>query len=249
MGLQLASDKLLELLEDQQSYPFVYMYGSDGTGGLWKSRNVPAKYSDAWLNELPIKDSNPVAYATVEKYINDVVKYVQDKKVGLFFFSKPCPENRFGTGTGKTTAAITILNHYLLERLRQHLRNEKLITDNPVYFCKSTDLQTAYNAQFRGTPDMQRASSERYYAIKDRAKVVELLVFDDIATKASTEAFTEELYEIIDYRAAEELTTIFTSNMTMDAVADMMGDRIASRIEGMTVPVAFTGRDWRKKVL
>lgn len=239
----------MELLADETSYPYVFMYGSDGKGGLWKSRNVPAKYSDNFLETLPIEADNPVAYATVEKYVGNVVQYVQEKKVGLFFFSKPCPENRFGTGTGKTTAAVTILNHYLLERLRQHLKGEQAIKDNPVYFCKSTDLQTAFNAQFRGTPEMQRVASERYYAIKNRAKAVELLVFDDIATKASTESFTEELYEIIDHRASEELATIYTSNMTMEAVADLLGDRIASRIEGMTVPVAFSGADHRKKVL
>lgn len=242
-------DKLLELLTDTNSYPYVFMYGSDGKGGLWKSRNVPAKYSENFLESLPIAQDNPVAYGTVEKYVKSVLQYVQEKKVGLFFFSKPCPENKFGTGTGKTTAAITILNHYLLERLRQHLKGEQSIKDNPVYFCKSTDLQTAFNAQFRGTPDMQKVASERYYAIKNRAKCVELLVFDDIATKASTESFTEELYEIIDHRASAELATIYTSNMTMDAVAELLGDRIASRIEGSTVPVAFAGRDHRKKVL
>ena len=96
---------------------------------------------------------------------------------------------------------------------------------------------------------MQKDASERYYAIKNRAKAVELLVFDDIATKASTESFTEELYEIIDHRATEELATIYTSNMTLEDVAGLLGDRIASRIEGMTVPVAFTGRDYRRKVL
>lgn len=242
-------DKLLELLADSTSYPYIFMYGSDGKGGLWKARNVPAKYSDNFMDSLPIADDNPTAYATVEKYVGNVIQYVQEKKVGLFFFSKPCPENKFGTGTGKTTAAITILNHYLLERLRQHLKNQLTITDNPVYFCKSTDLQTAFNAQFRGTPDMQRQASERYYAIKQRAKAVELLVFDDIATKASTESFTEELYEIIDHRATEELTTIYTSNMTLEDVAELLGDRIASRVEGMTVPVAFSGADKRKKVL
>lgn len=598
------ADKLRALLQDPNTYPYVFMYGPDGKGGLWKSRNVPAKYSDCWLESLPIQPDNPVAYATTEKYVGSVTSYVQDKRVGLFFFSKPDKDNHFGTGTGKaqpltskiftpsgyklmgdikvgdtvvdgtghtttvtgvfpqgvkpvyritlqdrtsfevssehlnsiywydrhnkcdvdevvtteelirmleatakhahpkkyriripqidcwddadlpidpylmgvllgdggltgatlkltvsepdikqkvthilskigyelrphsaidysisridrkhttqftpddinlwqllkgyglrclstekhipvdylhasvsqrlqllqglidtdghiaikggavefstsspqlsedfaylvrslgmrdtvvtrpsgyrvggvyhecsmsfrhclkvangvpfyssekhtsrykerqnpplrviksveyvgdkecqcimvdspvhtyitdnftvthnTTAAITILNHYLYERLRQHLKGELSITDNPVYFCKSTDLQTAFNSQFRGTPEMQKSASERYYAIKNRAKSVELLVFDDIATKASTEAFTEELYEIIDHRATEELATIYTSNMAMPEVASLLGDRIASRIEGSTVSVAFAGKDHRKRGL
>lgn len=243
------TDKLLDLLKDSDSYPAIMMYGSNGNGGLWKSRNVPAKYSESWLDNLPIEADNPTAHATICKYCNSVVRYVQEKRVGLFLFSRPNSENKFGTGTGKTHSSITVLNHYLLERLRQHVKGEQKITDNPVYFCKSTDLQTAYNAQFRGTPEMQREASQKYYAVKSRVKKVELLVLDDVATKATTEAYTEELYEIIDHRATEELTTIFTSNMTLDEVADMLGHRIASRIEGMTVPVAFQGKDHRKKVL
>lgn len=243
------TDKLRQYLADPNSYPAVFMYGSDGQGGLWKTRNVPAKYSESWLENLPIETANPSAFATVEKYVSDIIHYVDEKKVGLFFFSKPTVDNPFGVGSGKTTAAATILNHYLYERLRLHLRGEKDIIDNPVYFVKSNDLQVAFNAQFRGNQQMQQEASERYYAIKNRAKTVDLLVLDDIATKASSEAFTEELYELVDYRSTEELVTIFTSNEPLSEVAKLLGDRIASRIEGATVAQPFTGKDWRKKTL
>lgn len=153
------------------------------------------------------------------------------------------------TVTHNTTAAVTILNHYLYERLRLHLRGDKDIVDNPVYFLKSNDLQVAFNAQFRGTAQMQQEASTRYYAIKKRAKTVDLLVVDDIATKASTEAFTEELYELVDHRSTEELVTIYTSNEPLSEVGKLLGDRIASRIEGATVALPFTGKDWRKKTI
>lgn len=243
------TDKLRQYLADPESYPAVFMYGSDGKGGLWKTRNVPAKYSECWMENLPIETANPKAYATVEKYVSDIIHYVDEKKVGLFFFSKPTVENPFGTGTGKTTTAVTILNHYLYERLRLHLRGDKDIVDNPVYFLKSNDLQVAFNAQFRGTAQMQQEASTRYYAIKKRAKTVDLLVVDDIATKASTEAFTEELYELVDHRSTEELVTIYTSNEPLSEVGKLLGDRIASRIEGATVALPFTGKDWRKKTI
>lgn len=243
------TDKLRQYLADPNSYPAVFMYGSDGQGGLWKTRNVPAKYSECWMENLPIEGENPLAYKLIEKYVNDVIFYVDEKKLGLFFFSKPTADNPFGVGSGKTTTAVTILNHYLYERLRLHLRGEKDIIDNPVYFMKSNDLQVAFNAQFRGNQQMQQEASERYYSIKNRAKTVDLLVLDDIATKASSEAFTEELYELIDYRSTEELVTIYTSNEPLSEVAKLLGDRIASRIEGATVAQPFTGKDWRKKTL
>lgn len=243
------ADKFTELLSDTSSYPYIYLFGTDGNGGLWKTRNVPVKYSDCRLNNLPTQEANPTGYATVEKYCSDSVNFIHEKRVGLFFYSRPSQENRFGTGTGKTQSAITILNEYLIERVKLHVTGQRVITDNPVYFCKSTDLQTTFNSQFRGTYQMQETASKKYYAVKDRIKSVDLLVFDDVATKATTEAFTEELYEIIDYRATEELATIFTSNVPLSEIADLLGDRIASRIEGMTVPVEFKGKDFRKKVL
>lgn len=243
------SDKLREHLADPNSYAATFFYGSDGNGGLWKTRNVPAKYSDTWLEDLPIEADNPLAYRTIQKYCDNILQYVDEKKVGLFLFSKPSAENKFGTGTGKTSSAVAVLNHCLYEKLRLHLRGEQTITDNPVYFLKATDLQTAFNAQFRGTMQMQQEASERYYSIKNRAMSVSLLVIDDVATKASTEAFTSELYELIDHRSTEELVTVYTSNVTLDEVAELLGDRIASRIEGSTVSIPFGGRDHRKKVL
>ena len=242
-------EKLREYLADPNSYAATFFYGSDGKGGLWKTRNVPSKYSECWMENLPVEKENPLAYKTIEKFCGNVVHYVDEQNVGLFLFSKPSPENTFGTGTGKTTAAVTVLNHYIYERLRLHLRGEKLIEDNPVYFLKSTDLQTSFNAQFRGNPQMQQEASERYYRMKERAKSVDLLVLDDVATKTATEAFTEEMYDLIDHRASEDLTTVFTSNVTLEEIAKLQGDRIASRIEGMTVQVSFGGRDWRKKTL
>lgn len=243
------TDKFAELLDDTSSYPYIYLFGTDGTGGLWKTRNVPIKYSDCRLDNLPTKAENPTAFATVEKYCSDSITFVHDKRVGLFFFNRPSQQNKFGTGTGKTQSAITVLNEYLLERVKLHVSGQQRIEYNPVYFLKSTELQTVFNSQFRGTYQMQEDASKKYYAVKDRAKTVDLLVFDDVATKGTTEAYTEELYEIIDHRATEELATIFTSNVPLSEIAELLGDRIASRIEGMTVPVEFKGKDWRKKVL
>lgn len=76
---------------------------------------------------------------------------------------------------------------------------------------------------------------------------VELLVFDDIGIRQKiTDNFENELTEIIDGRDSDTLATIYTSNLPIDKLADTLGDRIASRIDGMTVSVAFKGKDHRK---
>lgn len=243
------SEKLRQMLNDPNSYAAIYMYGSNGDGGLWKSRNVPAKYSDLWLEDLPIEPDNPVAYKTVDKYVGGIVNYVDQQHLGLFLYSVPNQDNRMGTGNGKTSSAAAMLNHYLYERLRLHLRGDQLITDNPCYFLKMNDLQTAFNQQFRGGFSNKDEAADRYFRIKDRASKVDLLVLDDIGMRPSSEAFTDELYSLLDKRVTDEKTTIYTSNIGLQELSDYIGDRVVSRIEGSTVAVPFKGKDHRRRVL
>ena len=227
---------------------FTFMHGASGDRGLWTTRNVPHKYEGCSLQNLPKLEPERTDNL-VRKYGSLVLDKVQDG-LGLFLYSKPTATNKFGTGNGKTTTAITLFNEYLVERAYQHLKGINRLTSkaNPALFVKSSDFQNVYNSQFRGTKEMQEVASLRYYRLKESMLNVELLVIDDVALRAGTEAFINEMYEIIDHRAVEELATIFTSNIPMEDLASIYGDRIVSRIEGMTVPLAFEGNDNRKKL-
>lgn len=222
------------------------MYGLKGNAGYWNSKNVPKKYNDLTLKDLPIEQDNPKAYRAINKYISNILDYVLNENLGLFLYSIPTHENRLGTGTGKTTTACIILNEYLKARVVQSLQDKQLV-NNPVFFVRLAEFQNKYNEQFRGSRECQEQASDRYYAMKDRMKSTELLVLDDIAIRDCTEAFQNELYDIIDHRAIEELATIFTSNYHLDNIAEILGERTVSRITGMTGQVGFTGRDHRKR--
>lgn len=227
-------------------FPFVVLHGQNSDGGFWRTTGVPTKYKKCLAGTLPMGKDNPEEYKFVLNYISKVDSVVDEKGVGLFIYSVPNNENPFGTGTGKTTAAITILNEYVLNAVRRHLRGEKIIKHNPALFIKGSELQNKYNAQFRGSMESQQNASDSFYKTKERMKKVNLLVIDDIAIRGITEAFENELYEIIDYRATEGKATIFTSNLPLKDVAEIMGQRIASRIDGMTIPLAIKGKDYRK---
>jgi DNA replication protein DnaC len=237
-----------ERLCDYTCFPCTFMFGVEGGhGGLWSTTGVPKKYKGARLENLPIQEANPKAYALIEKYINNVLMFTQDKNAGLFLYSLPQDDNPFGTGTGKTTSAVTVLNHFVIERARAYLKGQQELNDNPAIFVKSTELQNAFNAQFRGSRDLQEKASDRYYSLKKAIKKTELVVLDDIATRGSriSEAYEDELYEILDYRSTNSHTTIFTSNVGIEEMSRCLGDRIASRIAGMTVKVGFKGSDNR----
>lgn len=228
-------------------FPFVVLHGSNGDGGFWRTTGVPTKYKKCLMENLPIKAENLRAYGTIEKYLSKIDYYVEEKGVGLFLYSVPNKENLFGTGTGKTTSAITILNEYVLHAVKKHLKGEAEIKGiNPALFVKASEFQNKYNSQFRGSQESQKEASDSFYRFKGRMKKVPLLVIDDIAVRDCTEAFKNELFEIIDYRATEGLATIYTSNLQLEKIPEFLGERIASRIDGMTVKIGFTGKDNRK---
>lgn len=223
---------------------FLVTHGEKGTGGFWGLRGVPKKYDNCMLNNLPA-DSQ---FEIIKKFIKLMPKKIEEG-VGLYLFSAPTKDNPFGTGNGKTTSACAILNEWTKMQCGRHTRREIELTTNPALFVKASDFQNLYNSQFRGSMDMTQEASMKYYRYKQLMKEVQLLVIDDIAMRSGTEAYVNEMYEVIDHRAVEELATIFTSNVGFDGLKEIFGDRIASRIEGMSVPVSFKGRDFRKKVL
>ncbi|MFG3611452.1 P-loop NTPase family protein [Rummeliibacillus stabekisii] len=230
-------------------YPHAFMYGVEGgRGGLLGTTGVPNKYKNSTMHNLPIETENPKAYEFIKKYCANSLKMILEKHIGIFLFSIPNPENPFGTGTGKTTSAVTVLNTFLTDRSKAYLRGELELKDNPVFFVKCTELQNTFNAQFRGTPEMQEKAAVKYYSLKKRIKETELVVLDDIATRGSkvSEAYSDELYEILDYRATNEKgATIFTANVNMQELTKSLGERIASRISGMTVALGLQGNDNR----
>lgn len=223
---------------------FIVTHGWRGTGGYWSVRNVPKKYSHLFVDELP----KGKAFEVVKKYIKKLPDVV-DGGAGLYLYSSPTKDNPFGTGTGKTTSAITILNEFTKLQCKRITKREIAVRHNPSIFVKGSDFQNKYNSQFRGTKDMQEIASISYYNYKELMKNVKLLVLDDIAVRTGTEAFITEIYEIVDHRATEGLATIYTSNISLKKLADFYDERIVSRIDGTTHQIPFTGIDHRKKVL
>lgn len=232
---------------NKHCYPYTFLHGSEGNRGFYHKTNVPTKYQKCRLSNLPIAEQNPKIKTVIDRYLGDIDRYIISENRGLFLFSIPNPQNLFGTGVGKTTTACTILNEYLIYRVKQHLKGELELSENPTYFIKASEFQNTYNSQFRGDSERQKEASESYYRMKARMKNVELLVIDDIAIRDLTEALKNELFEVIDYRVVEDKTTIYTSNHPLGNIIEMLGERICSRIDGTTYALGFEGQDKRKE--
>jgi len=230
---------------DGSCYPSVLAYGLSGNGGFMKTSNIPKKYRNNFLEDLPIKQDNPKAYAVANAYIKNVLDFVE-RGVGLFFYSVPNAENKLGTGTGKTQTASTIANEYIKARIIQHTKGEKQIDKQPALLIRVAEFQNTYNKQFRGGFEEQEQATNKFNKMMKRMEQAELLILDDISLRSSTEAMTNLLYEILDERYINEKPVIFTSNFPIQKIGEILNPQVQSRIEGMTEPVAFNGKDHRK---
>lgn len=78
-------------------------------------------------------------------------------------------------------------------------------------------------------------------------KDVRFLFIDDLGTERVSDRIIKQYYHIIDRRMDNLKVTVFSSNISLDKIAENLGDRIASRLE-MAIEVKFPKRDLRKEI-
>ena len=147
-----------------------------------------------------------------------------DSKPGLVLWG--------GTGTGKTTLGLITLR-YLNE------------SGQSVAWCDYTDIikrvQATYNKKEYDGP----SEDEILGALTE----ADLLVIDDMGSVATnnpvSENRTEIMFRVINARYARQAKMIITSNCTPDKLKYQFGDRIWSRVNGMSEIVKCDGKDLR----
>jgi DNA replication protein DnaC len=80
----------------------------------------------------------------------------------------------------------------------------------------------------------------------DRLGGADLLHIDDLGAEHRTEWVLEQLYSIINARYQDERSTIITSNLDRDELAEQLGERIVSRLEASCELLPFYGTDARR---
>lgn len=81
--------------------------------------------------------------------------------------------------------------------------------------------------------------------IKDNVLEADLVIWDDIATKASSEFEASHLLSIIDNRLALGKSNIYTSNLNRQQLYSALGERLASRVANMSIDIELFGSDKR----
>lgn len=111
----------------------------------------------------------------------------------------------------------------------------------PVQFYNTTDLMRRIRDDFgRGAYDKEHVL-ERILSSKG------VLILDDVGAERLTDWVLEQFYLIVNHRYEENLPTLYSSNMTIPQLAEILGDRITSRIVETCDIVALDGEDRRLK--
>lgn len=127
-------------------------------------------------------------------------------------------------GNGKTSWACKIMFNYIRAMGQEIESLEKpkvLFVSTPQLF---DDLKAAFD-----NDEKAREMSHFEDCIKD----AELVIFDDIGAETPSKWVKEKLYIYINFRESNRKSTIFTSNCTIDELANTLDDRITDRIYGL----------------
>lgn len=142
------------------------------------------------------------------------------------------------TGTGKTTLAVAITREYMR-------------AGYDVLFAFVPDLLDDIRAAYRDQQSQANADDYTRDPL-EMARRVPLLVLDDLGAQRDTDWAVETLGKLINYREANDLSTIVTSNESPEALLNRAGNaegytlqRIVSRLAGMTLPILMDGEDKR----
>ncbi|MEH7246526.1 ATP-binding protein [Neobacillus niacini] len=223
---------------NRQCPHFISLHGYSAKGGRVANANTPADYRLITLATSPARDSQAKVYATLEKYIPTFERQFEpdgDRIKSLFLWSE-------SPGTGKTTTAIAVLNEWMIAHYLGSLKRNRQAAQTPAYFLDVNAFQTDYNLATMTNDDAAMGSIK---ATIQRAQQAPFAVLDDIGVRSASEAFRSYVHAIVNYRTANGLPTIFTSNLPIEEMAVVFDARLYDRMRDMCAVLPFSGESRR----
>lgn len=146
-------------------------------------------------------------------------------------------------GVGKTHLAVAMMRNYILhiEPEVSNIGNGNFEFRFPI---KRLPLFVLVPSLVREI--LESRVNHNTMAVIEKYSSVEFLVLDDVMAESYKEQrWVEDLFIILDRRYGGMLKTVITSNLSLNMIAEMLDDRIASRISGMCKIVSMRGEDRR----
>jgi len=111
-----------------------------------------------------------------------------------------------------------------------------------VRFITVFDLLAEIRKEFNSDGSMQAFTENGVY---DQVCEVGLLAIDDLGNAKASDFAVDQVSNLIDTRWREKRPTILTTNLGLDALRDVYGERFISRVKGAGPVLQFNGKDRR----
>lgn len=186
-----------------------------------------------------LREANAPAAGFIEAWGGDIREHVAAGR-GLYLHGRT-------TGTGKTTAAAALALDYVRGEVSAALEARKAVGRQLTYYVHVPSFLRTTKAIYEQDDEVSRGASAVIATMTRTMTAVPLVIFDDIGAEKVSESVRERMLTIIDARYTDALSTIYTSNLTLNELEMALGARIRSRIEGATTAIPFGGSDKRRK--
>ena len=190
---------------------------------LFELSGLPKKYFEP--QHLVKREVDAECWDWLEDVRNNIVEEVQ-RGLNIVITSTI-------VGNGKTSWAVRLLQRYLAETALDGRMVEKGM------FVVSAQLLTEFG-DYNYFQTMKEFL-ERF----EKLKTCDLLVIDEIGGGSLTKASYPYLYDLVNYRVDNNLSTIYTTNYTDEEIIDLLGQRLYSRIYDTSVVLEFEASNVR----
>lgn len=130
-------------------------------------------------------------------------------------------------GTGKTHLATAIAKY--------------IMHNNSVIYISTMDFICEVRSTWK--KDAEFSETE----VKNKFKKANLLIIDEIGVQFGTEAEIIQLFDILDYRYREVLPTILITNLNLEGIKKVLGERVFDRLKDSSKLIIFNWESQRGK--
>ena len=188
---------------------------------LYTLSQIPERYKYN-IPLVPEKQDLP-AFNELNGFMKTVVSHVEAGD-GLYIWGD--------AGNGKTSWACKIMGYYFRKiAFNSGLENEGLYIYLPTFLENLRSYYDTKDPEFEDTLKMVTGCK--------------LLIIDDIGAERMSEWVNERLLSFITERVNNKLSTIYTSNISPDALRERVEGRLASRVLGYSQEIHISGSDRR----
>lgn len=209
-------------------------------------RRINRQQVKAGVGSKYFKCTQPSKYTNHDECLQSIFSFTENIKRGQQN-EKPWLFISGGYGTGKTSLASAIIYHIIADQERK-IMEKKARKRKKMFFLTPSDMFRDLLLAFKD----EKVSSVEVF---DKYSTCDILVLDDFAKASSSNFKVDALFDILDARDKNQLTTIFTSNTDLgegllEKLRPKAGDydaarAILSRMIGNCLIVNMNGEDKR----